>query len=690
MPAQSIDDEIAKAKRILDNWRAFAPEIEQVRRLEMGTMITPRAELDQGYYRLPAVQGYQQILNAYQLLGNITPAQSDNLSQVSRVLENLQTDQRTIGDFPTPETIKRYSGIKMQELERTGEVYMLTGHDRHFNITKIKQAPDGGYTYTLYDAGHESVFVGYDANNRPLINAVQEFKVKPGTDLRALIETEVAKKESSAKGPEYAAAKKAIDDVLKKPPIRVEKDFAQRKGNCTTRGQRILAADILKDEKLSEGLYDFASNVQGTSTQDIKEALERRLQYLENVRDGVSAAPGTRGMDIFSFIKAADTKNYEVKMIPLDGGGHMNAFRTIPGLFTEPELQNLQGILARNGVDASVRESMRDTGKFYLYVPQENMDSLAAALQRDNSPAANLFRKYGTDAPLHLDEAKPKPGAGSPMAVLSDAAQWHAANTVNGDPITRLPLAGIAAADVLAIERILQKNGIATQRCPSASMGDTLRITGADVAKFEQLQKELPGGVRDSVLAAGTWKDAVMDGGAIITRTSVKDLSPEQVAGRMEQLRDAGFKPVMHESASMGTTIRLQGEDMLRVQDMRKEMIAQIDWQAGHTGRGIVLRVPTAGMTPDHVAALNNTLTGEGFMPTAHSSTTLGATIRLEGEDVGKMLKLQHKTGALHVPLADTPVEGNLPGDKSKFIVRDAESGTKSPVKPKAKTPVIG
>ncbi len=102
MPLQSIDDEIAKAKRILDNWRVFAPEIEQVRRLEMGTMITPKAELDQGYYRLPAVQGYQQILNAYQLLGNITPAQSDNLSRVSRVLENLQDDQRAIGDSPTP------------------------------------------------------------------------------------------------------------------------------------------------------------------------------------------------------------------------------------------------------------------------------------------------------------------------------------------------------------------------------------------------------------------------------------------------------------------------------------------------------------------------------------------------------------------------------------------------------------
>ncbi len=578
----------------------------------------------------------------------------------------------------------------MQELERSGEMYMLTGHDRHFNITKIKQTPDGGYVYTLYDAGHESAIIGYDAQNRPLNNAVQEFTVRPGTDLRALIELEVAKKESSAKGPEYAAVKKAIDNALKKPPIRVEQAFAQRKGNCTTRGQRILAADILKDQKLSEGLYDFASNVQGTSTQDIKEALERRLQYLENVRDGVSAAPGTRGMDIFSFIKAADTKNYEVKMIPLDGGGHMNAFRTTPGLFTEPELQNLQGILARNGVEASVRESMRDAGKFYLYVPQENMDSIAAALQRDTSPAANLYRKYGTDAPLHLDEAKPKPGAGSPMGILSDTAQWHPAVTVNGEPIIRLPLADIAPADVRAMERILQKNGIGTQRCPSASMGDTLRITGADVAKFEQLQKELPAKIRDSVLAIGTWNDAVMDRGGIITRTSVKDLSPEQINDRIEQLRDAGFKPVIHESASMGTTIRLQGDDMLRVQDMHKDMIAQIDWQAGHTGRGIVLRVPTAGMTPEHVAALNNTLTGEGLTPVVHFSMSLGATLRLEGADVGKMMKLQHKDGGLQAPLADTPVEGNLSGDKSKFIQRDPEKGSKSSVKPKAKTPVVG
>src|SRR5437868_666642 len=115
MPEQTIDEEIVSAKRILDNWKLYKPQIEQVRRLEMGTMITPVVERKQGYYRLPALQGYQQILNAYQLLGNVTPQQSDGLSKVSGVLEKLQDDQRALGDHPTPDAIKRYSAGKMAE-----------------------------------------------------------------------------------------------------------------------------------------------------------------------------------------------------------------------------------------------------------------------------------------------------------------------------------------------------------------------------------------------------------------------------------------------------------------------------------------------------------------------------------------------------------------------------------------------
>jgi hypothetical protein len=680
----AIEKQIEEAKQAVERWDRYGEPISRVRQLEKGTMQVPEVARKSGYNSLEAVRGYRQLVVAYPVVENVSPEQRQGLKKLAGILEKLENDELYLGDRPSADTIKRFIDGKMQALEKEGEIFLVTGHSRHFNITRIQKMPDGSYTSTLYDAGGETKIIGTE-NGRKIAAAVQENRIKPGTDIREMLEAQVIKKDARAAvyiqetkdwlpaSDEYTNARKKIESVLGEE-LRTEPELAQRRGNCTTRGQRIMAADILKDEKLSEGLYDFASNTEGTTTQDIRNALQRKVEYLEAIRDGADPQNAWRQLDVDNYAKATDLKTYELKTIELDGGGSMEVYRTKPGAFNVNELDNLQGTLKRNGVDAVVRQSVKNPDEYYLYVPKEDAPKIAEALKSDNSPAADLFRQYGPKAKDHIEVRN--------FVKASDLNAYDMAKIqVNGGEtidIYRTKPGLFNKAELDSLRATLQRNGVnATIRESTTQPGEHyLYVPKEDAAKFQKALKNDQSPAADlyrrygnkapemvdgyvpqantaplgsvpkpakppalsatDMLKAGVWKDDITQGGAYISRIDARNMSAAEADQFAARLRESGFKSAeVKMSESMGgRTIRLTGDDAIQVRAMRQKAIAGANWQEATAGNETVTRVATKDMTPDDVKALRNALEGEGIKSVNHPSETLGDTIRVKGNDV--------------------------------------------------------
>ncbi|MEJ0010530.1 MAG: hypothetical protein WDN72_08595 [Alphaproteobacteria bacterium] len=185
-------------RKAQEEWRQAHGAIEGVRHMEQRTMMIPSSQRDQGYHRIPALEGYGGWIGAFQALDpNLTPAQHAGLDKVSSIIDGMRQDWQELGNphdraRPSSRRVDDYVAKKMQELETRGETYMLGGHDTHFNIVRIKRQPDGSYTETLYDSGHETNVVGH-YNDRAIVNAVEEHALKPGVGASRFIRANLDK-----------------------------------------------------------------------------------------------------------------------------------------------------------------------------------------------------------------------------------------------------------------------------------------------------------------------------------------------------------------------------------------------------------------------------------------------------------------------------------------------------------------
>jgi hypothetical protein len=286
-------NELEEVKRVSKGWREHSKAIADVRGLERPTMLTPVDERAQGYYRLPAIDGYQQLVAAFKVLdGNLTDRQQGKLDKFINIIDNLREDYKKLDSggyeqMPSNKQLDEFVKHKMQQLEKTGEVYMLSGHRTHANIVKIQKKSDGSYSYTLYDSGHETRVVRYEGD-RSIVNAVEEHRIKDGASIKQLIVADVVKMRVGYDSEQYKASKSIIENSLDAKPIRVIEDYGQRRGNCTTRGQRILIEDIVGDDPaLTYKLRGFIVN-DDVSVQDIQRQLAEKEQ---EIKSGKKPAP---------------------------------------------------------------------------------------------------------------------------------------------------------------------------------------------------------------------------------------------------------------------------------------------------------------------------------------------------------------------------------------------------------------
>ncbi|MGH1403814.1 MAG: hypothetical protein ACRBDL_06180 [Alphaproteobacteria bacterium] len=550
-----VDDEIAKAKSVLENWNDSADEIQEVRQLERPTQVIMHNEdlLNRGYYAGQATEGYNRLLSAFKILNedDLSPAQNRALERALEVQDNLRKDAAIYGDRPTGEGANRYLDSKMDQLAKTGETYMVSGHKSHFNVTRIQKQTDGSYTYTLYDSGHETQVVGKQ-DGRLMANAVREHVIKPNADIRSLIEADMQKRSSDSAGSEYKQSKNFIEGSLKQPPVRTVEEFAQRRGNCTTRGQRIMVSDIVQDNQLSEKIYNFLNGANGTSDADIKHAIENRIEELEKIRDeGQRVIPiaAERQLSPEQYVKANNADNYQHVRIGLDNGERMDAYRTAPGLFSKDELDILQKTLQRNGTDANVRESVSSPGQYYLYVDPQNAESLHTSLKQD-------LQRYQQNN--HLTPDTPNRTNNVSDLIVNNAEGMEA----GGREIVKISTDGMneqVKADLIAK---LQQDGFEVTDRPHGSTGPNIRIH-ASHDKFAQYQQHVlndaiapkPRPNLSQIIVNNA--EGMEAGGQEIMKISTDGMDKQVKADLIAKLQQDGFDVTDRPNGSTGPNIRI-------------------------------------------------------------------------------------------------------------------------------------
>jgi len=290
MPSPAAERYTQELRKLLAGWDGYAEKIDEVRKQEQPAPITPTADLEKGYRKLSAQEGYQQLVDAYRFLDDtLTGEQKAGLEKVSGVLRGLRQDQLFLEDTFFEAFIKDYPDTKKRELVQRGEIYMPSGYKSHFSIIKMAKTPKGGHSFTRYDAGTKSQTVARDGA-KEVVNTVDEREINPGADLAWLVKANAAQINLPYEDPAYGRLSAGIESSLG-TRMRAERGHKQDKGNCTTRSQRILITDILQDDGLSANIRDFITN-NTLATVDIKAALGQKLSELE--RTGAQTSDGKK------------------------------------------------------------------------------------------------------------------------------------------------------------------------------------------------------------------------------------------------------------------------------------------------------------------------------------------------------------------------------------------------------------
>ena len=293
-------------------------------------------------------------------------------------------------------------------------------------------------------------------------------------------------------------------------------------------------------------------------------------------------------------------------------------------------------------------------------------------------------------APVHQSAAAP--ARPSPVAPSSTNANQEIVATqewipafAGDEPIKRVSVEGWHPQDVEMLERALQSEGLTPIRIRSATLGDTIRIAGYnEVTKLNGVVESfgMTPAVRQAPrenalpvnrvapsynalenISSGDWQPALA-GGAEITRMPVSHLNEAQIQAMEVELRARGFTPYRHDSATLGPTLRIAGEDVQSFNNWKDGMsiaprqavpvaarpVAQVPvaskfvpldvfsdpsaWHGAYLGNDTpVIRTPISHMSENQVQAMETELRRHGFDPYRHDSQTMGPVLRLEGND---------------------------------------------------------
>ena len=367
MPQPTQQEQLARIRTLQQEWERDIARINQVSDLEQHTYVMRRLNLpDEGYWTHDAVRGYRHIVNAFEMTdATLTTSQREQLRAMQEIMENVEVAASRIRNRPgyivTQQAIDTHIRDSLQELNGRGVVYLPSGHATHANITRIQRQPDGSYTLTLYDSGHETNVTRMQ-DGRAVSTAVQEWRLRPGTNIEDLMRADAYKGFNPHGEPNYNRARAHIDSMLEQPPVRIVEDFAQRRSNCTTRGQRIFMQDFLQNEALAGRVHQFTTEAV-RSPFHVPLALAQREQEIQQGR----IYPGNQ--------RPADLDVAE--WLPYESGAFGESYRMNQGfaannLQVTAQMQAYAERLATEGIE--IQWGWKNNQAF-AYVSAENVDS---------------------------------------------------------------------------------------------------------------------------------------------------------------------------------------------------------------------------------------------------------------------------------------------------------------------------
>lgn len=214
-------------------------------------------------------------------------------------------------------------------------------------------------------------------------------------------------------------------------------------------------------------------------------------------------------------------------------------------------------------------------------VPGSPYLSYRNALKRDgtHAPAGPHYNKAGIKDPYASFVADPlrQPEEKQPKRIReSDLPrdptkkefqhyEWEDIHS-NDVPLVILPLNSMTAHRVQLIGQELNDAGIKHEIKFSTSREVmAIYIRGEDALNFRQLHPATPAYLKCQ------WKEATDSAGQKITRVPVADMSLGRYAELVWALKEAGLKPSEHPSAELGRTLRLTGDDVDRLNQLKAE-----------------------------------------------------------------------------------------------------------------------
>ncbi len=149
---------------------------------------------------------------------------------------------------------------------------------------------------------------------------------------------------------------------------------------------------------------------------------------------------------------------------------------------------------------------------------------------------------------------------GGGVAPYAAMGAWQPAMTGNG-MVARVP---VAEAHLQKAMAILQAQGLSAVVHHSETLGSTIRLNGADAAKVLGEQQRF-----FKKLRPAEWQEAEIANGVPVSRIAVK--TEYEASQIMQQLQQQGLNPKVHNSTSMGMTVRLTGSEVAYMKKLREQ-----------------------------------------------------------------------------------------------------------------------
>lgn len=153
---------------------------------------------------------------------------------------------------------------------------------------------------------------------------------------------------------------------------------------------------------------------------------------------------------------------------------------------------------------------------------------------------------------------------------MLDSSVWRNGQTEGGVFVFRTSINELGQEEADKLIQSLRGHGLNPNVVESASLGPSIELTFNDYAQLDQMQRlnALPE-IHPAILDVDAWQVAETERGVVITRMPVADMPQDEIDKVMQSLQAQGLSPQLHESSTLGTTIRLSGSEVIELQTIQ-------------------------------------------------------------------------------------------------------------------------